>query len=76
MRRNAEDSPWKLFYDALLEKHVLPPHPKYANPPNINAKFQTSTAAINLHDLGFAEREFRYKNIPKETAESCGKSVH
>lgn len=59
----------------MLEKYTLPPLPKYANYPNINAKFQIGTAAINRHDLGFPERAFMYKNISKDTAESCGKST-
>lgn len=50
----------------MLEKYTLPPLPKYANYPNINAKFQTGTAAINRHDLGFPERAFMYKNISKD----------
>lgn len=52
----------------MLEKYTLPPLPKYANYPNINAKFQIGTAAINRHDLGFPERAFMYKNISKDTA--------
>lgn len=30
-------------------------HPKYAKHPNVDAKFQTGTTAINLHGLGFAK---------------------
>lgn len=56
MGRNADGSPSKLFYNALLYRCVLPPHPKYATHPNANAKFHISTTAINLQDLGFAKR--------------------